>query len=92
MRVALILTAVFGPLAVMALNIERDLKAAWPQPRVPSTPGSIRGGLRQRNNPLQARDAGSNGGDYDYEDGVSAWFQSVRAPLTSSTTSISHRI
>ena len=78
MRVTLILAMVFGPLAVMASNAKGDLKAAHPGSAV--TPGSNRGGKRQSNNLLRARDD------------VSARFQSVRAPLTSSSTSISHRI
>ena len=82
MRVALIFGVVFGPLAVMALNTERNLKAAHPGYTL--TPASIRGGTRQPNNLLRAK--------RNNDDNVSAWFQSVRAPLTSSPTSISHRI
>ena len=90
MRVALIFGMVFGPLAVMALNIERDREAVGP--RSPMIPGSIRGELRQPNKPLRAREFGSPARNYTEGGNVSAWFQSVRAPLTSSTTSISHRI
>ena len=76
MRIALILGMVFGPLAVVALNIEPDLKAA--QSRSPIPPGSI------PDNPLRPREEGLEGSwNYDESEEVSAWFQSVRAPLTS---------
>lgn len=83
MRVALIFGITFGPLAVMALNIERDLKAVGP--RSPKIPGSIRGKSRQPNNPLRARVDGSGTGEFSAGTEVSAWFQSVRATLISST-------
>ena len=68
MRVALILGMVIGPLAVMALNIERDLKE-------PGILGSIRGRKRQSNKLLQAKRQDDDDGDGDDDDRkVSAGF------------------
>ena len=100
MRAALILGTVFGPLAVFALNLERGLEGGaqdgpaapttdsfsdgtalyeqWPQlgsVPVNRTMGSPRSGKHQPNSLLQGR-----------QTDVSAIFQSVPAPLTSSPT------